>query len=89
MCIFHLQGTSLFDYTLRSERHPLEIECIVDHDIRGRERKLVFRADGIQIMVVDVNSDLSVLLGNGNNIGHPTMMLLFSDEIRVYKLFDF
>ena len=80
MCIFHLQGTSLFDYTLRSERHPLEIECIVDHDIRDREREFVFRAGDIQITVVDVNLDLFILLENGNDIGHPIRMLLFSDE---------
>jgi len=67
----------------------LKTARIVDHDIRDRERKLVFKAGDIQITVVDAILDVSVLLGNGNNIGHPTMMLLFPDEIRVYKLFDF
>ena len=67
----------------------LKTARIVDHDIRNRERKLVVKAGDIQIMVVDAISDLSVLLGNGNNIGHPTMMLLFPDETRVYKHFDF
>ena len=74
MCAFHLQGTSLFDYTLRN--HPLKIACIIDHDVRDHEKEFNFRAGGIQIAVVDGNLDLFVLLGNANNIGHPIRVLL-------------
>jgi len=40
-------------------------------------------------MVVDADKDMSIILGNLNNIGHPIRMLLFPDETRVYKIFDF
>jgi len=40
-------------------------------------------------MVVDANPDLSIIPRNENDVGHLIRMLLFPDETRVYKLFDF
>jgi len=49
----------------------------------------MFRAGGIQISIINADPDLSILLGNETDIGHPIRILLFPDKTRVYKIFDF
>jgi len=53
------------------------------------ERELIFGTSGVQITKVDADSYLSVLLGDGNNVGKPVRMLLLSNETRVYELSNF
>jgi len=38
---------------------------------------------------VKANSDLPILLGNGDDIGYPIRVLFLPDKIEVYKLLDF
>jgi len=40
-------------------------------------------------MKIDPNSDLPILVGNGDDISHPIRVLFFPDETRVIKLLDF
>ena len=40
-------------------------------------------------MVINANSDLPILLGDGDDISHPIRVLFFPDETGVYKLLDF
>ena len=40
-------------------------------------------------MEINANSDLPILLSNGDNISHPIRMLFFSDKTGLYKLLDF
>ena len=65
------------------------VKELVNYNIYNQDGKFIFGTSGIQIMEVDANLDLSVLLEDGNNIGHPIRMLFFPDEARVYKLLDF
>jgi len=40
-------------------------------------------------MEINTNSDLPILLGDRDDIGHPIRVLFFSDKTGVYKLLDF
>jgi len=68
------------------EGHPLEIARIIDHNIYDQERKFIFGTCSIQIAEVDANLDLSILLGNGYNVGYLVRVMFFPHEIEVYKL---
>jgi len=71
------------------ERHPFKPARIVDHDIHDRKREFIFKTSFILITKINANPDLTILLGDGDNISYPIRVLLFPDEIRVYKFFDF
>jgi len=71
------------------KRHPLETAHVVNHDIHDRERELIFGTSIIQITEVNADLDLSILLGDGNDVGYLVRILFFPDEIGVYELFDF
>ena len=43
----------------------------------------------IEITVVNTDPDLSILLGDRDDIGYPIRVLFFPDEIGVYKILDF
>jgi len=72
-----------FDLILSREAihqgHPLETACIVNYDIRDREKKFIFGTSDIQIAEVNTNLKLPVLLGDENNVGNPIRMLLLLD----------
>ena len=38
---------------------------------------------------INTNSDLLILLDDGDDIGYPIRVLFFPDKIGVYKFFDF
>jgi len=66
------------------KRHSLETAYVVNHDIRDRERELVFGRSGVQIVKVDADLDLPVLLGDRNDVVYPVKVLFFPDVVRVW-----
>lgn len=66
-----------------------EAACIVCHDICDVERELVLRASVIEIMEDDTDSDLTVLLGDEDDISQPVQVLFFPDESEIDKFSDF
>ena len=40
-------------------------------------------------MTMNVNPDLLIFLGNGDDVGYPIRVLFLPDETEVYKLLDF
>ena len=71
------------------ERHPFKPTHVVYHDIHDWKRELIFRIRLIQITKINADSDLPILLSDGDDIGYPSRVLFFPDEIGVYKLLDF
>jgi len=71
------------------EGHPFKPTRVVDHDIRDWKGELIFRTCLIQITKINANSDLRILLSDGDDISHLIRVLFFPDEIGVYKLLDF
>lgn len=71
------------------KRHAFIPTCVFDHDIRNRLWVLILRTSLIQVSKIDADSDLPILVGNQDDVGHPVWVLLFLDETRVYELLDF
>src|SRR3954462_8538431 len=69
--------------------HALEATCVINHDIRNWQGKLIFRASIIEIPKVNANPDFTIPLGDWNDIRYPIRMLFFPDKTRIDKLLNF
>src|SRR4051812_8502591 len=63
------------------EGHALKPACVIYHNISDGERELTLWACLVEIAKVDADSDLPILLGNGDDVGHPIRVLFFSDKL--------
>ena len=68
---------------IRSNPH---MSSIIIRDWKG---ELIFRTRLIKITEINANSNLPILLGDGDDIGYPIRVLFFPDETGVYELLDF
>ncbi|PKI73418.1 hypothetical protein CRG98_006188, partial [Punica granatum] len=57
-------------------------------DVNVRQREIVLRAGLVEVLVVDTDSDSSVLLFHWHNICHPLGIVADFEEPRV-DLFDY
>jgi len=71
------------------ERHSLESAGIVNHDIGDGQWEFIFRADCIEIAVVNTDTDFSILLKNRDNVSNPIWMLFLPYETTYDEFMDF
>lgn len=62
------------------EGHSFETTCIVDHYVRDWEWKVVLWTSQVTVPEVYADSDLSIRLGDGNNISYPIWVLFLANE---------
>ena len=62
------------------KRHYLKATGIVNHDVNDGQWELVFRAGCIKIVVVNTDSNFSILFKKWDNVSNPVWVLLFTNE---------